>query len=37
MKNIENFKEQEFCNEIVKEDLPQICGGHADTLVNVLR
>jgi len=37
MKTIENFKEQESYTEIAKENLSQICGGHADTLVNVLR
>jgi hypothetical protein len=37
MKSIENFEKQEFSKEIAKEDLSQICGGHADTLVNVLR
>ncbi len=37
MKSIENFKEQEFSTEIAKEELSQIVGGFADTLVNVLR
>ncbi len=39
MKNIENFKEQEFCKEITKEDLSQICGGQTnlDSALNLIR
>ncbi|QHI34755.1 hypothetical protein IMCC3317_00990 [Kordia antarctica] len=38
MKTIENFKKEEFCKEIAKVDLFQICGGSTgDTVINLLR